>query len=113
MGEEADDIAISLGQTTEEAKDYYTVKEKFESHFFICIKRNLIFERVKFYLRSLKDNKSVDNFFTFLCCLTECCEFGTLKDDLIGDNCSGVERHEALEVQAVQVSYWEIHRCLN
>ena len=33
MGEEANDIAVSLGLTTEEAKDYNTVKEKFESHF--------------------------------------------------------------------------------
>lgn len=49
MGEVADDKAVSLGLTTEEAKDYNTVKEKFESQF--VVKRNVIFERAKFNLR--------------------------------------------------------------
>lgn len=45
MGEKANDIAVLLGLTTEEVKEYNTVKEKIESHFVICSylnKRNLI-----------------------------------------------------------------------
>ena len=38
MGEEADDIVVSLGLTTEEAKQYSVVKGKFEAHF--VVKRN-------------------------------------------------------------------------
>lgn len=81
MGEEADDMAVSLGLTTEEAKDSNTVNEKFESHF--VMKRNMIFERAKFNLRSQKENESVDNFITDLHCLAQYFEFGSLKNDLI------------------------------
>jgi len=50
MGEEADDIVVSFGLTTEEAEQYNVVKGKFEAHF--VVKRNVIFERAKFNLRS-------------------------------------------------------------
>ena len=83
MGEEADDIVVSFGLTTEEAKQYNVVKGKFEAHF--VVKRNVIFERAKFNLRSQQDGESVDNFITDLYCLAEYCEFGTLRDDLIRD----------------------------
>jgi len=56
MGEEADDIVMSFGLTTEEAKQYSVVKGKFEAHF--VVKRNVIFERAKFNLRS-QQNKMV------------------------------------------------------
>ena len=77
MGEEADDIVVSFGLTTEEAKQYSVVKGKFEAHF--VVKRNIIFERTKFNLRSQQDGESVDNFITDLYCLAEYCEFGTVK----------------------------------
>ena len=83
MGEEADDIVVSFGLTAEEAKQYSVVKGKFEAHF--VVKRNVIFERAKFNLRSQQDGESVDNFITDLYCLAEYCEFGTLRDDLIRD----------------------------
>ena len=50
MGEEADDIVVSFGLTTEEAKQCNVVRGKFEAHF--VVKRNVIFERAKFNLRS-------------------------------------------------------------
>ena len=59
------------------------MKGKFEAHF--VVKRNVIFERDKFNLRSQQDGESVDNFITDLYCLAEYCEFGTLRDDLIRD----------------------------
>lgn len=59
------------------------VKGKFEAHF--VVKRNVIFERAIFNLRSQQDGESVDNFITDLYCLAEYCEFGTLRDDLIRD----------------------------
>ena len=83
MGEEADDIVVSFGLTAAEAKQYDSVKGKFESHF--VVKRNVIFEGANFNLRSQNDNESVDTFITDLHCLAEYCEFGTLKDDLIRD----------------------------
>ena len=83
MGEEADDILVSFGLTTEEAKQYSVVKGKFEAHF--VVKRNVIFERAKFNLRSQQDGESFDNFITDLYCLAEYRKFGTLRDDLIRD----------------------------
>ena len=83
MGEEADDIVVSFGLTTEVAKQYNVVKGKFEAHF--MVKRNVIFERDKFNLRSQHGGESVDNFITDLYCLAKYCEFGTLRDNLIRD----------------------------
>ena len=83
MGKEADDIVVSFGLTTEKAKQYSVVKGKFEADF--VVKRNVIFERAKFNLRSQQDGASVDNFITDLYCLAEDYEFGTLRDDLIRD----------------------------
>ena len=45
----------------------------------------MIFVRAKFNLRSQKENEPVNNFITDLYCLSEYCEFGTLKNDLIRD----------------------------
>ena len=71
---------MSFGLTTEEAKQYSVVKGKFEVHF--VVKRNVIFERAKFNLRSQQDGESVDKFITDLYCLAEYCKFGTLRNDL-------------------------------
>ena len=84
MGEEADDILVSFGLTGDDAKQYELVKKRFESHF--IIKRNIIFERAKFNLRSQQEGESVENFITDLHCLAEHCEFGVLKDELIRTN---------------------------
>lgn len=83
MSNEADDIVMSFGLITEEAKQYNMVKGKFEAHF--VVKRNVIFERAKFNLRSQQDSESVDNFIPDLYCLAEYCKFGTLRDNLYGD----------------------------
>ena len=83
MGEAADDIMISFGLTADDAKQYEQVKNRFESHF--IVKRNIIFERAKFNLRSQQEGESVETFITDLHCLAEHCEFGVLKDELIRD----------------------------
>eukprot|EP00794_Sanderia_malayensis_P016472 gene16472-18109_t len=83
MGEEADDILASLKLTGEERKSYKTVKEKFDNHF--VIKRNVIYERAKFNMRSQKDGEPVDSFITDLFSLAEHCGFGELHDELIRD----------------------------
>ena len=57
--------------------------EKFDQHF--IIKRNVIFERPKFNMRKQEPDEPVDAFITALYCLSEHCEFGTLRDELIRD----------------------------
>ena len=83
MGEEADDIFESLGLTAEEKKQYGAVKEKFEGYF--IPRRNVIFERAVFNQRVQKEGESVDNFITSLYTLSEHCEFGALREEMIRD----------------------------
>ncbi|XP_054866332.1 cadherin-6-like isoform X3 [Amphiprion ocellaris] len=45
MGEETEDILVSLHLTAEQASEYDTVKEKLDAHF--IARRNVIFERAK------------------------------------------------------------------
>ena len=94
MGEEADDIMISFGLTADDTKQYELVKNRFE-------KRNIIFERAKFNLRSQQQGESVETFITDLHCLAEHCEFGVLKDELIRDSC-GVKRQETVRKTAAR-----------
>ena len=77
MGEEADDIVVSFGLTTEEAKQYSVVKGKFEAHF--VVKRDVIFERAKFNLRSQQDGESVDTCITDLYCLRNTANLALLE----------------------------------
>ena len=83
MGAEADDIIQSLGISEAEQKKYVIVKQKLE-HLFM-IKRNVIFERFKFNLRSQQESEPVETFITDLFSLAEHCKFGTLREELIRD----------------------------
>ena len=67
MGKEAGDIMVSFRLTADDAKQYELVKNRFESHF--IVKRNIIFERAKFNLRSQQEGESVETFITDLHCL--------------------------------------------
>lgn len=49
MGEEAEDILVSLHLRPEEVVDYVAVKSKLDAHF--VARRNLIFEQAKFKRR--------------------------------------------------------------
>lgn len=49
MGEQAEEILVSLHLTPEEASDYETVKRRLDAHF--VARRNIIFERAKFNQR--------------------------------------------------------------
>ena len=73
----------SLGLTSEDQKKYDEVKKRLEA--FFIIKRNVIFERAKFNLRSQQENETVDVFITDLHNLAEHCNFGVLREELIRD----------------------------
>jgi hypothetical protein len=83
MGSEADDILQSLGIAEGDQKKYNVVKKKLEESF--IIKRNVIFERAKFNLRSQQEGETVDMFITDLFNLAEHCNFGVLREELIRD----------------------------
>ena len=83
MGDEADDILKSFQLTATQKKKYDVIKERFENYF--VVKRNVIFERVKFNRRIQAEGETVDTFVTALYCLAEYCGYGTLQDEMIRD----------------------------
>ena len=62
---------------------YHTVKTKFDEHF--VVRRNVIFERVKFNQRRQEEGETVDTFITALHALAEHRNFGTLTDEMTRD----------------------------
>ena len=83
MGVEGDDIVQSLGISDDEQKKYDVIKQKFENY--SIIKRNVIFERAKFNLRSQQENEPVEAFITDLFNSAEHCNFGSPCEELIRD----------------------------
>ena len=83
MGDTADDILLSLAVSDVELKKYDVVLKKFEDHF--IVKRNLIYERSRFNSRQQEEGEAVDDFITSLYSLSEHCNYGNLKDELIRD----------------------------
>ncbi|KAJ8366289.1 hypothetical protein AAFF_G00363120 [Aldrovandia affinis] len=73
MGEEAEDILVSLHLSLEEANAHFIAR------------RNVIFERAKFNQRQQETGKSADCFITALHCLAEHCSYGTLHDEMVRD----------------------------
>ena len=83
IGDDADDILRSFGLTEGESSRYEVVKDKFQSHF--IKKRNVIYERAKFNMRTQVKGEPVDTFITALYGLAEHCAYGDLHDELIRD----------------------------
>ena len=55
----ADDVFLTFELSAEQAKDYNTVRKKFEDHF--VVKKNTIFERAKFKLRAQREGEAVES----------------------------------------------------
>ncbi len=58
-------------------------ERKIDNNF--VIRRNVIYERAKFNMRSQKNEEPVESFITDLLSLAEHCSFGALHDELIRD----------------------------
>lgn len=83
MGEEAEDILLSLHLTPAEAKEYETVKNKLDGHF--IARRNVIIKRARFNMTQQEVGESVDSFYTALHCLAEHCGYGALHNEMVRD----------------------------
>lgn len=85
MGDDAEDIYASFSWTRQtDAEKYDAVIAKFESHF--IPRRNVIHERYMFNRRHQLLGESSDSFITALYTLSEHCEYGQMRDDLIRDH---------------------------
>lgn len=78
MGEEAEDVMVSLKLAAEQQTDHSVVKDAFKKHFIPC--RNIIFERAKFNRRNQECDATVEEFVTNLHKLVDPCEHGELKE---------------------------------
>ena len=83
MGDEADDILKSFTFAEGERMTYEIVKEKFDAYF--IPKRNIIYERAMFNSRRQEDGETVDSFITALYTLSEHCQYGNLRNEMIRD----------------------------
>lgn len=83
MGEEAEDILVSLHLSLVEVSVCATIKEKMDTHF--IAHRNVIFERAKFNQRHQETGETADSFITALHCLAEHCSYGALHDEMVRD----------------------------
>uniref|UniRef100_A0A1X7U2M8 CCHC-type domain-containing protein n=1 Tax=Amphimedon queenslandica TaxID=400682 RepID=A0A1X7U2M8_AMPQE len=83
MGDEADDLLRSFKLTNAEAKNYATVRGKFEG--FFVKRRNVIYERAKFNMRKQEEGETVAAFINDLYILVEHCEYAALQEEMIRD----------------------------
>ena len=83
MGDDAEDILASFSLSEDDAKKYGTVETKFNDHF--NPRKNVIFERAKFNSRKQEEGEPVDAFITTLYKLSEHCNYGDLRNEMIRD----------------------------
>ena len=96
MGDKAYDILQSFNLSEADSARYRTVKERFEAHF--VKKRNTIYERAKFNRRKQEEGETADDFITDLYCLSEHCQYGALRDEMIRDRIVvGIRDHRLSE----------------
>lgn len=85
LGDDAEDIYASFSWSRQtDAEKYDSVIAKFESHFIPC--RNVIHERYMFNRRHQLPGESSDSFITALYTVSEHCEYGQMRNDLIRDH---------------------------
>ncbi|UYV84995.1 FAM91A1 [Cordylochernes scorpioides] len=83
IGEEALEVFNTFHLKEDEAENFDLVINKFD--YFCEPKKNVIFERFKFFSATQKDGESIDSFITELKGLSTSCEFESQKDSLIRD----------------------------
>ncbi|UYV61543.1 K02A2.6-like [Cordylochernes scorpioides] len=83
IGEEALEVFNTFHLKEDEAENFDLVINKFDD--FCEPKKNVIFERFKFFSATQKDGESIDSFITELKGLSSSCEFESQKDSLIRD----------------------------
>ena len=83
LGEETEAVLESTNIMTDERKVYDMVVGKFDS--FFKVRRNVIFERARFNRRSQLHGETAEQYIVDLYKLTENCEYGALKEEMIRD----------------------------
>ena len=83
LGEDANGVLSSTNISEESRKKYMDVLAKFDAHFKVC--KNVIFEHTRFNRQDQQEEESVKQFITSLYSLSENCQYGELKEEMIRD----------------------------
>ncbi|UYV69068.1 K02A2.6-like [Cordylochernes scorpioides] len=83
MGERAEEIHSAFNLSADYAKNLDKVIEAFDNHF--IGKRNVVYERTLFRLRSQRPEETIEEFVTVLHRISEHCEYANLREELIRD----------------------------
>ena len=83
LGQDAEEVLVSTGITTEERKTYKDVVEKFDQ--FFKVRKNTIFERARFNRHNQQEGESAEQYITVLYSLADNCDYGDFKDQKIRD----------------------------
>ena len=83
MGEDAEDTLTSTNISSADWKKYDSVIGKFDA--FFKVRKNVIFERIRFNRRSQRPDESAEQFITSLYSLAKNCSYGGLRDEMIRD----------------------------
>ncbi|UYV68677.1 K02A2.6-like [Cordylochernes scorpioides] len=83
MGERAEEIHSAFNLSEDDAKNFEKVIEAFDNHF--IGKRNVVYERTLFGLRSQRPEETIEEFVTVLHRISEHCEYANLREELIRD----------------------------
>lgn len=83
IGEECVEVYNTFALSDTERRSFQSVLKAFEDH--CSPKKNIVFERFKFYSRLQQEAEGFDQFLTDVKKLSQSCEFGTLCDEMVRD----------------------------
>ena len=97
IGEEAEGVLSSASITADERAVYNSVIAKFNG--FFRVRRNFLFKRARFNRRNQLEGETLEQYIMELYRLSESCEYGDLKDEMIRDKLVVGIRDAALSQQ--------------
>ena len=83
LGEEAEDVLTSTNITEDDKEKYNPVMAKFDE--FFQVRKNVIFERARFNRRNQHEGESIEQYISQLYSLSESCDYGALKEEMLRD----------------------------
>ena len=83
LRQDAEEVLVPTGITTEERKTYKDDLEKFDQ--FFKVRKNTIFEQARFNHRNQQEGESAEQYIIVLYSLVDNCDYGNFKDQMIRD----------------------------
>jgi hypothetical protein len=110
LGDECIDIHSTFDFTPNEHNKFEILIKKFDEYF--LPKRNITFERYKFFSRNQELRETIENDIRELKILSSTCEFETLKESLIRDRIVGGINSEQIRSKLLQEEKLTLKKCI-